>query len=243
MKKIERCINSYLLIFICSLFSLAGFYPIQSESKPGSQTIINSEKAAQLNVQLGLAYLKADQLHRAKLKLNRAMKLAPKLSEVHYGMAFYFERVGESQAARQAYQRSIALKPKGGLEHHYYGAFLYKQQEYKASEKEFVQALRDPDYMEVAQSLENAGLCALAMKDNPKAIAYFKRALGHDSKRSCAVLELAYLYYLKGELDSAAQYYEHYTKLAKPTDRSLWLGEQLANKLIRTSPPPTFERV
>jgi type IV pilus assembly protein PilF len=145
-------------------------------------------------------------------------------------MAFYYERIGEIEAARQAYQRAIALNPVGGIEHNNYGVFLCKQQEYRYSEKEFLQAISDPNYLNAAEALENAGLCVLAIPDEDKAMKYFKRALAHDLKRPHALIELAYLYYQKKDRETALHYYERYQKIAEPTERSKWLGRQLEKK-------------
>lgn len=229
MKITESFIKRAAWLLIVILMGLTSCAEHKKEmGHPLTQSEPNLEKAAQLNVRLGLTYLEQKQMSRAKLKLNRAMKLAPYLSEVHYGMAFYFEEVGEIEAARHAYQRSITLNPQGGIEHNNYGAFLCRHQEYRASEREFLQALQDPNYLNAAEALENAGLCVLDIPDEPKAIEYFKKALKHDAKRYNALLELAYIYYSKKEFESAATYYAQYNLIAQPTARSLWLSIQLS---------------
>lgn len=232
MKTIESFIKNCLGIAVLSVITLNGcveHVPPKEVAKNAPE--LNLEKAAQLNVSLGLTYLKQNEMTRAKLKLNRAMKLAPQLPEVHYGMAFYFEQVGEVDAARKAYQRSIALNPKGGIEHNNYGTFLCKHHEYRASEKEFLQALTDPNYLNSAEALENAGLCVLEIPDEANATEYFKRALQHDSKRYNALIELAYISYQHKDFQSASMYCAQYELIAEPTARSLWLSIQLATHL------------
>lgn len=231
MKKIEFYTKYIHTVVGLWLLSLASCAPTTDPNpKQDINPEFNLQRAAQLNVKLGFAYLQDEQLNRAKTKFNRALRLDPNLPEVHYGLGFYFERVGEIDSARQAYQKAIALNPNGGKEHNNYGAFLCRQQEYRASEKEFMQALRDPNYLNVAEALENAGLCVLPIPDEPKAIEYFKRALSHDAKRPHALIELAYIHYAKNDFEGAQQYYKQYTKIQEPTARSMWLGIQLAHR-------------
>lgn len=230
MKTTESFIKYYFFVLALSLTALTGCADQLKKEAPKNANFAdpNPVKAAKLNVRLGLTYLDQNQMSRAKMKLNRAMKLAPQLSEVHYGMAFYFEQVGEIEAARKAYQHSIVLNPHGGVEHNNYGGFLCRHQEYRASEKEFLEALRDPNYLNAAEALENAGLCVLEIPDEANATEYFKRALKHDPKRYHSLIELAYLSYLKQDFATASQYYSQYDYIAEPTARSLWLSIQLA---------------
>ncbi len=228
MKKIVLYIKIVCLFLVLALTgcSATSFNDAQRERNGEAQS--DFVKAAQLNIQLGLAYLDQDQVSRAKLKLNRAMKLAPELPEAHYGMAFYFDKVGEVEAAKKAYKHAIALHPKGGIEHNNYGTFLYRQKEYRAAEKEFLKALKDPEYTNAAQAFENAGLCVLEIPDQARAIQYFKSALSHDPKCFKALLELAYIEYFNKNVETAMHYYSQYTQIAGATSRSLWLGITLA---------------
>lgn len=226
MKKIGFYINILFLLLVLVLTGCSSrpFNALETDAQS------DLTKAAQLNIKLGLAYLEQGQVSRAKSKFNRAMKLAPQLSEAHYGMAFYFDRVGEIEAARKAYKQSITLNPNGGIEHNNYGAFLCRQKEYRASEKEFLKALKDPEYTNAAQALENAGLCVLEIPDEVNAVQYFKSALSHDPKLPNALIELAYIQYLHNDFETAMNYYLQYNQIADPIPRSLWLGIKLAQR-------------
>ena len=122
---------------------------------------VDYDKAARINVELGLNYLKQGQIARAKAKFTRAKKLAPHLPEVHYSVAYFQEQVGEIMEAEKSYQKAISLRPKGGNEHNNYGVFLCRQQQFKKAEKEFLKAIEDQTYPNTAEALENAGLCVL----------------------------------------------------------------------------------
>lgn len=151
---------------------------------------IDYQKAAQLNVELGLNYLKQQQFNRAHQKLNRAKKLAPHLPQVHYAYGYFLESIGEILQAEKSYQKALQLKPQGGDEHNNYGAFLCRQHRYPQAEKHFLRALKDANYTFSAQVYENAGLCMLATPDYLKARHYLEKALQHDPTLTNALLAL-----------------------------------------------------
>lgn len=204
---------------------------IQPSSLYDLPETVDYEKAAKLNIELGLNYLKQDQIARAKSKLTRAKNLAPHLSEVHYSYGYFLERVGEMENAEKAYKKAISLKPKGGNEHNNYGAFLCRQHHYHRAEKEFLSAVADPNYMNTGEAFENAGLCVMQIPDVAKASEYFEKALRYDPNRPHALIELAILHFNNKKLTQAQEYYNRFTQLSNPTARSLLLGIELAKNM------------
>lgn len=192
------------------------------------------DKAARLNVELGVTYLKQGQVERAKSKFIRARELAPHLSEVHYSYAYFLERVGEDAEAEKAYQKAISLNSKGGSEHNMYGAFLCRQHKYRKAEKEFLKAVDDPNYTQIAETYENAGLCVQQIPDIAKASEYFEKALRYDPNRANAILEMAVIKFQQQNLSESKAYYSHFAKLSQPNARSLLLGIELAKKAGET---------
>ncbi len=199
--------------------SLNSLYALPSADK---------EKAAKINLELGVGYLKQDQMARAKSKFNRAKELAPNLPEVHYTYGYFLERVGENDDAEKAYQKAIALNTKNGNAHNMYGAFLCRRHKYKEAEKEFLRAVDDPSFNQTAETYENAGLCVLQIPEVAKATDYFEKALRYDANRSDSMLELAIIKLQMNKHSESKEYYSRYNRLAKPNARSLLLGLELA---------------
>ncbi|MFI4938150.1 MAG: type IV pilus biogenesis/stability protein PilW [Candidatus Berkiellales bacterium] len=189
---------------------------------------IDHEKAAKLNIELGLNYLKQEQITRAKAKLTHAKMLAPQLPEVHYAYGYFLETVGEIEQAEKSYLKAISLYPRGGIEHNNYGTFLCRQGKYRLAEKEFLLAINDPHYLNTAEALENAGLCVLQVPDSVKAAKYFEKALRYDPKRVNALIELATLSCQQKNKTLAKAYLERYLAIAKPTARTNQLKQQIA---------------
>ncbi len=199
--------------------SLNSLYALPSADK---------EKAAKINLELGIGYLKQEQMSRAKAKFTRAKELAPHLPEVHYTYGYFLERVGEKDEAEKAYLKAIALNSKEGNAHNMYGAFLCRRHKYKEAEKEFLRAVDDPSFNQMAETLENAGLCVLQIPEVARASEYFEKALRYDANRSDSLLELAIIKLQANKHSEAKEYYSKYNQLAKPNARSLLLGLELA---------------
>lgn len=193
-------------------------------------SVVDYDKAARLNVELGMSYLNQGNHPRAKSKLLRALELSPNLPEVQYAYAFYLETVGELVQAERLYLKAVRIDPKNGKSQNNYGAFLCRQGRYYEAEKSFLLALEDTSYNKTAEVLENAGLCVLQIPSVAKAEQYFERALKHDPKRYHALLELAIIKYKQNDIHLAQSYYATYSKVAQPTKRSLLLGLKLAEK-------------
>lgn len=151
-----------------------------------SVSSVSLAQAAQYNVQLGLAYLQRGDTSRAKEKLLRAQSQSPRSPIVKGALGYFFSKIGEWRQAKVYYLKSLALDPKSGAAHNNYGSFLCQQRHYVQAERHFLQAVRDPRYLNIAAVYENAGLCALQIPDIPKGIHYFQEALKQDPKRQTA---------------------------------------------------------
>jgi type IV pilus assembly protein PilF len=192
---------------------------------------VNPEKAAIINVELGLAYLDTHQPARGKVKLQRALELAPALPEVHAAFGRYYESIGELEEAEKSYVKALKMNKHSAVSHNLYGAFLCRQGKYEKAHRAFQKALEDKTYPESASVLENTGLCELAAGNKEKARIYFEKAVRQDINRANSLLELAYMHYEQKSVDIAWQLYNRYLIVANQTPRSLYLGVKLARNL------------
>src|SRR5262249_8838198 len=145
------------------------------------------------NIKLGLAYLQAGLIPQAKEKLLLAVEEAPNWPVAQDALGYFFETTGDPATAEKYYQHALALSPEDGASLNNYGAFLCRHQRALEAEKIFLRAANIKTYLNTAVSYENAGLCALAMR-NPKAIFYFKKALKEDPRREISAKALEKLH-------------------------------------------------
>lgn len=147
-------------------------------------------KIAEINIQLGIGYLDAGNIQRAKQKLLYALLKAPKLPEAWYTMAYFQEVTGNQAEAKIDYLKAIELAPKRGDTQNNYGTFLCRIGNYTEAIQHFMAATQDPRYLETAGAYENAGLCALKIPDRALAKHYFSLALESDPSRKVSLAEL-----------------------------------------------------
>lgn len=146
------------------------------------KTAGTNTQAANANVRLGIAFLNQGYTKNAKENLLRAQKQDPKNPAVWYAMGFFLENTGNRIEARKIYQHAIEVAPRNGAAHNNYGAFLCREGEYREAITQFLIGIKDPEYLEVGSTYENAGLCALKIPDKQLAMKYFQKALNENPR-------------------------------------------------------------
>ncbi len=207
-------------------------------SKPNTlnappQKKINNIAAADINVELGMAYLnrRKDPIE-AKKKFLRALALAPKQAAPWYAMGYFLERTGDVAGAKKYFDKSVALAPKNGEVQNNYGTFLCRNGNAKASIPHFLLAVKDPKYIEVGEAYENVGVCALAIPDAVMAEKYFLKAFVANPGLPRSMYELASIYYNQGKYKQAQAMMTHLAVVDKaPYAQVLWLNIQINKKL------------
>ncbi len=219
--------TSLLFIFVLSLLT-ACHSMVHTETKHDKKVT-----AAEINVQLGMAYIERHELQRAKQKFLKAMREAPQLPEVWYSMAYFFEITGEKDRANYCYLKALELAPKRGDTNNNYGTYLCRSHRYKEAIKHFMIATQDVEYLDVASAYENAGLCAEMIPSLQQAEQYFEAALKQDPSRASSLLGLAEVKYQEGHYEAANSYLNQYLLLSSPTKESKALRVKLNKKGIQ----------
>lgn len=215
-----------MLLIVCSLSMTACQTAKSSTPEETKKTSI-----AKIYDRLGMAYLEAHDIHRAKQKFIMALEKAPDIPEPWYSMGYFLETTGNREKAKEYYLKAVQLAPTRGDVLNNYGTFLCRSGEYKTAVGYFIKAAQDTKYLEQASAYENAGLCSLKIPDQKLAMAYFNKTLEEDPSRSKALLELSELNYQKGKYDLARIQLTKYLQLAKPSSQSYLLEKKLDKKL------------
>jgi type IV pilus assembly protein PilF len=181
MKLILAMLSMLIILFT------SGCVTVGEESKVSAAPI----DAADTRIELGLAYMKREQYSRAKQDFEKALEFAPRYYRSHLSMAYYFEAVGQFQQARDTYQTALKVAPSNGEVYHNYGTFLCKRGKYDLAETMLIAATEQPNYYQIAESYENAGLCALKAERPTEARTFFEKSLEHDPYRPNATIQLA----------------------------------------------------
>lgn len=186
---------------------------------------------AQVNVQLGIAYMRRGEYEVALGKLQRAVRQDPEYPDAHTGLAVLYEQIGEPGQARRHYEKAVDLAPKSGNAQNNLGQFLCKQGEYEASEEHFLKALDDPFYKTPEVAYTNAGTCVQRIPDPSRAEEYFRAALEERAEYPEALHRLSSLMFDRGEYMSARAFLQRYNEVAPMTPEALLLGVRIERKL------------
>ncbi|MBT8112309.1 MAG: type IV pilus biogenesis/stability protein PilW [Gammaproteobacteria bacterium] len=185
-----------------------------------------NQKAAEINIQLGVRYFGKGEYKLADEKLRRALRQDPKSATANWVFALLQERLGEHEVAEKHFRKAISLDPKDSKAHNNYGTFLCKQDRVLEAEKEFLLAVKNPLYSEASSAYANAGTCFLKVPDKIKAEEYFQKSLGLNALQRSALYQMGLLSFERQEYEQASIYFQKYESVAKHNSRSLWMAYQ-----------------
>ena len=188
-------------------------------------------KVAELNTQLGIAYMRERDHTRAMSRLERALRADPTYAPAHTAMALLYDRLGEPEQAERHHRDAVRVDPKDSYARNAYGTFLCARGRLDEADAQFRAALENPLYETPWIALTNAGRCALKAGDRRKAETYFREALRREPRFAPALIAMAELSFELGRPLQARAYLQRYEAVAPHTPRSLWLGVRIERAL------------
>lgn len=196
---------------------------------------VDKGAAARANVELALAFLNKGNADKAKEKLLRASKEAPKEPAVWYGLGYFHERTGTPELAESLYKKAIHYSGhKAGSAHNNYGTFLCRQKRYDEALHEFTKAATDEEYLDVAGAYENAGICSYGIPNYKLATQYFKKALNYDPNADIALYYLAKIAMQKQQFQAAEKYLSHLVEMEPDIPATIKMYAEVAQHLGKT---------
>ncbi len=188
-------------------------------------------RLAEIQTQLGMAYLQEGKKDLAWKRLQRALLADPNYSPAHNALALLSEHMNRPAQAEQYYRRAIESDPRNSAAMNNYGSFLCRQKKWPEAESYFQRAAANPLYENPEFAQTNAGLCLLRAGQIEQAESYLRTALNTNPRLPAALIAMAGLSLKKGRHLSARAYLQRYLENAKHTPRSLWIGIQTERKL------------
>ncbi len=227
----QSSLKQLLFLLMASLFLTGCVSQTSIKDSPNAEPIVKKgpdlNEAAEQRLNLGLRYLQAGHIERAKHNLDKAYKHAPNKASVHIGLAYYYEQVKDSKLASEHYRTALKIDSKNGDYLNLYGSFLCGQKDYKNANKNFMKAVKQPHYANAAATYENAGICAKRSGDLKRAEGYFDRALDHNPKISTSLLEKAEILFSQKRLFKARTFLKRHFAVTSSSPQALWLGIQI----------------
>ncbi|PJG59435.1 PilW family type IVa pilus biogenesis/stability lipoprotein TapF [Aeromonas cavernicola] len=187
--------------------------------------------AAQTRLDLGIQYLRQGNTEQAKFNLDRALQYDPNNPRVQIGFAYFYQQVGNFKAAEESYKKTLDIDPLNADAMNNYGAFLCDRGRFDEADLAFNNAVAQPGYVKIADTYENAALCALQNRRNDKANEYYRLALGYNPLNPRLLLDLAELSMKDGKLPDVEAYLSRFADVSAETQSSLWLRLRLAQAM------------
>jgi type IV pilus assembly protein PilF len=189
------------------------------------QTQADREKAAAVNAELAITYLKQDNLRAAREKVDKALEQNPRSVEAHMTAGFVYDRLGEDKKAASHYDQAVKLAGKDNPDALNNAAvFECRKGDKKRGEELFLQAAVSPLYRTPEIAYLNAGNCARADGRPKDAERYFRQALARRPNMPDALLQLAFIQHEGGNNMQARAFVQRYHDAAPATAQSIWLG-------------------
>jgi len=186
---------------------------------------------ADIYIELSAAYLREGNLSEAFKNAKKAVIVDSSSSNAHYVLALVQQRLGQVEAADEAYRKAVALDPRNPGALNAYGLFLCDQRRYADADGYFRRALGNPLYSTPWLAWHNAGWCKELSGDLDQAERDYRSALQVNPRFAPSLLGMAKISFEDQNYLSARAYLQRYAEVAPHTAESLWLGVRNENQL------------
>lgn len=198
----------------------------------GAQQKTDRVKAAAVNAELAITYMKQNNLRAAREKVDRALKQDPRSADVQMAAGFVYDRLGEDRKAGGHFEQAVKLVGKDNPDVLNNAAVFQCRKGSRARGVElFLQAAASPLYRTPEVAYANAGQCARADGRPQEAERYYRQALAIRPTLTDVLLQLADLSQEAGNGMQARAFVQRYHDAASASAASLWLGYRIERGL------------
>ena len=216
---------------VVACFGLACALPLTAQENEGSRG--DSRTRARIHTELAAAYFQAGNMAVALDEIRIALEAESNYVQAFNVRGLIHARLKENAKAEEDFRKALSLAPNDPEVNNNYGWFLCQTGQPRQSITYFLSAVKNPLYETPDVAYLNAGTCAIKAGDLDGAQDYLLQSLNLSRHPAPATrFQMAYLLYLRGNLDEAKVYLGDAIKAADPpTPDMLWLGVRLERKL------------
>jgi type IV pilus assembly protein PilF len=188
-------------------------------------------KAARINAQLAVAYLKQNDVVAAREKIEKALAENSHDAGVQSAAGLVFMRLQELDKADHHYSEALRLAPNDAEMQNNYAVFQCQRGKWDKGLKMFEQAARNPAYATPEVAYSNAGVCARNAKNLVRAEDEFRKALNIRKDFPDALLQMADLELERATPLAARAFIERYFAATPATPDALLLAVRIEHRL------------
>lgn len=189
------------------------------------------DRAAEINLEIGIEHLRKGNLPQAKEKIDRALDQNPRNAKAQMAAGLLYDQLGETKKADSHFDRSLSLEPKNPDFANNYATFLCRNERYERGEKFALQAASNPLYSTPEVAFLNAGNCARQNKDLERAEQHFRKALSVQPRFAAALFSMAEIELEQQNYMGARAFLERYLAVSRTSPSTLWLGVRIERGL------------
>ena len=189
------------------------------------------ERAAEINLDIGIDYLRKGNLAQAKEKIERSLEQDGSNARAHSIAAMLYVSLGDERKAEHHYERALSLDAENPDIRNNYAVYMCQKGKYARGEKAALEAADNRLYKTPEVALLNAGNCARAAGDLKKAEAHYRRALQVRPRFAEALFQMADMQFQQTEYVSARAFLQRYMEVGRTSPATLWLGFRIEQSL------------
>lgn len=235
MKKMR--LSAWLIALLIGAGTLAGCASGPGGRAQGDATLdstnmdrTDAQKRASIRLQLAVGYYRQGQLNVALNEVKQALQADPNLVDGYSMAALIYMDMGDTRAAEENFRRAMSLAPNDPELSNNYGWFLCQNGRAQESIAYFKAAVQSKTYQSPGKALNNAGVCSLIVKDEAAAEKYFTEAFRYEPGNPSVNVNLAKIYYARGDFERAHFYLDRVIKDDAVTPEILLFGIKVERK-------------
>ncbi len=194
----------------------------------------SAQRRAEIRMQLAVGYYEQAQYTVALDEVKLALAADPNDVDAYGMRALIYMAMGEQDLAGDNFVHALKLAPRNPDLANNYGSYLCQNRRVPEAITYFETALKNPSYQSPGKAANNAGSCALKIKDYKIAEKYLLQALQMTPDLPATNANLAQVYYAQQDYTRANFFITRLGKLAKMeslTADVLWLAIKVQHKL------------
>lgn len=203
-----------------------------SQGGAGSSDQSDPQKRARIRLQLASAYYSQGQANTALDELKQALAADPNSAEAYNLRGLIYTTLNDDALAEESFHRALQLNGRYGSAMHNYGWFLCQRRRFAEADRMFDQAAVQPQYREVSVTLLAQGVCQSRAGRAADAEKTLLRSYELDAGNPATAVNLADLFYKKGEYERARFYVRRVNNIPELSNaETLWLAARIENRL------------
>jgi type IV pilus assembly protein PilF len=215
--------KNLLAVFLMLGVSLLAGCASESDRKTvyGNPNKVDHQKAIDTYVTIAYGYIEQREYELAMRNIQNALEMNDRAPGPLTALGVLYQRQGENERARMAYEDALKKNPDYSTGHVNYGQFLFTQGNIEEACTHFAKAAADPVYDRRTDAYFNLGICHMERGDPVLAEDAFTRCLALDHAYEPAYYELANISFIKQDYVMAKKLLDTHAHMIKKSGRVL----------------------